>query len=143
MFFRVKKSGARQYLQIVENRWEEGQSRQRVLATLGRLEALQEDGALDSLLRSGSRFSDSMMVISRHQRGESMEVGSRRIGPARVFERLWQEVGCQEVTLASFCGCFPLVRRHSVFPLSPGLGCGEHRFLHSLRANEHQIFAGQ
>jgi transposase len=111
MFFRVKKSGARQYLQIVENRWEEGQSRQRVLATLGRLEALQEDGALDSLLRSGSRFSDSMMVISRHQRGESMEVDSRRIGPARVFERLWQEVGCQEVMKGL------LGERHFEFPV--------------------------
>jgi hypothetical protein len=97
MFFRVKKSGPRQYLQIVENRWEQGGSRQRVLATLGRLEELREHGALDSLLRSGAKFSDSMMVISRHKQGESPEVASLRIGPGRIFERLWKETGCREV----------------------------------------------
>lgn len=97
MFFRVKKSGPRQYLQIVENRWEQGASRQRVIATLGRMDELREDGSLDALLRSGSKFCETMMVISSHQRGESVEVGSHRIGPGLVFERLWQETGCREV----------------------------------------------
>ena len=41
MFFRTKKSGTRSYLQVVENRWENGRSRQRVVATLGRLDQLQ------------------------------------------------------------------------------------------------------
>jgi hypothetical protein len=107
MFFRVKKSGARQYLQIVENRWEEGQSRQRVLATLGRLEALQEDGALDSLLRSGSRFSDSMMVISRHQRGESMEVDSRRIEVVKNLVEIVSRPPVDHITRPS-CRTHPL-----------------------------------
>jgi transposase len=104
MFFRVKKSGPRDYLQIVENRWERGQSRQRVIATLGRLDELQEGGALDSLLKSGSRFSDSLMVISSHKRGESVDVRSRRIGPALIFERLWQETGCREVIKSLLAG---------------------------------------
>jgi hypothetical protein len=34
MFFRTKVSGPRAYLQVVENRWEAGRSRQRVVATL-------------------------------------------------------------------------------------------------------------
>ena len=34
MFFRTKTSGPRSYLQIVENRWEDGRPRQRVIATL-------------------------------------------------------------------------------------------------------------
>ena len=38
MFFRQKRSGKRVYLQIVENRWEQGRSKQRVIATLGRLQ---------------------------------------------------------------------------------------------------------
>jgi hypothetical protein len=97
MFFRVKKSGPRHYLQVVENRWEQGGSRQRVIATLGRVDELQADGTLDSLLRSGSKFCETMMVISSHERGESLEVGSRRIGPGLVFERLWEETGCREV----------------------------------------------
>ena len=44
MFFRTKTSGPRTYLQVVENRWEGGRSRQRVVATLGRLDQLQESG---------------------------------------------------------------------------------------------------
>jgi len=97
VFFRVKKSGPRQYLQIVENRWEQGGSRQRVIATLGRMDELQADGRLESLLRSGSKFCEAMMVISSQERGESLEVCSRRIGPGLVFERLWQETGCRQV----------------------------------------------
>jgi hypothetical protein len=50
MFFRTKKSGSRSYLQIAENRWENGRSRQRVITTLGRLDQLQESGQLDALL---------------------------------------------------------------------------------------------
>ena len=38
MFFRKKTSGGRAYLQIVENRREDGAVRQQVIATLGRLE---------------------------------------------------------------------------------------------------------
>ena len=40
MFFRQKKSGDRVYLQIVENRWKQGRSKQRVIATLGPLDRL-------------------------------------------------------------------------------------------------------
>jgi hypothetical protein len=50
MFFRTKTSGPRSYLQIVENRWEDGRPRQRVIATLGRLDQLQQTGQLDALL---------------------------------------------------------------------------------------------
>ena len=50
MLFRQKMSGNRVYLQIVENRWEQGRSKQRVIATLGRLDRLTESGQLDTLL---------------------------------------------------------------------------------------------
>ena len=52
MFVRVKKAGPYEYLQIVENRWEKGGSKQRVIATVGRLDQLQESGQLDGLLQS-------------------------------------------------------------------------------------------
>ena len=55
MFFRQKKSGSRVYLQVVENRWEDGRSKQRVIATLGRLDQLQESGQLEGLLRIRSQ----------------------------------------------------------------------------------------
>src|SRR5829696_6636672 len=66
MFFRTKTSGPRSYLQIVENRWEDGRTRQRVIATLGRLDQLQQDGRLDALLASGARLSQSVLLLSAH-----------------------------------------------------------------------------
>ena len=51
MFERVKKSGVYQYLQIVENRWENGKARQRVITTLVRLDQMSEKGAVESLIR--------------------------------------------------------------------------------------------
>jgi len=100
MFFRSKKSGPRTYLQIVENRWEEGRARQRVIATLGRLDQLQASGELDGLLRSGARFADAVMVLEAHAQGQAPTVDARRIGPALVFERLWEQSGCRAVLLA-------------------------------------------
>jgi hypothetical protein len=56
MFFRIKSSGPRRYLQIVENTRDGARTVQRVVATLGRVEDLQPDGGLDVLLRSGARL---------------------------------------------------------------------------------------
>jgi Transposase DDE domain len=97
MFFRTKTSGARSYLQIVENRWEGGRTRQRVIATLGRLDQLQQDGRLDALLASGARLSQSILLLSAHAKGQLPTITTRRIGPALVFQRLWQQTGCQRV----------------------------------------------
>jgi len=48
MFFRLKKSGQRGYVQIVENRRDGAAVRQRVIANLGRAEELAASGALAS-----------------------------------------------------------------------------------------------
>jgi len=97
MFFRQKTVKGHTYIQIVENRWEEGRTRQRVLATLGRLDQLQESGGLEVLLESGSRFAGSLLVLSEHRRGELPAIATRRIGAPRVVERLWRETGCAVV----------------------------------------------
>jgi DDE family transposase len=97
MFFRTKTSGPRSYLQIVENRWEDGRPRQRVIATLGRLDQLQQSGQLDALLVSGARLAQSVLLLSAHAKGQLPTITTRRIGPALVFERLWRETGCQRV----------------------------------------------
>jgi len=104
VFFREKKSGPRSYLQIVENRREGKKTRQQVIATLGRMDIVRESGQLEGLLRSGARFSKSLMVISAHKSGESLEVATRRIGPAMIFERLWQESGCRDVVRGLLSG---------------------------------------
>src|SRR5512132_444173 len=97
MFFRTKTSGPRSYLQIVENRWVDGRPRQRVIATLGRLDQLQQSGQLDALLVSGARLAQSVLLLSAHAKGQLPTITTRRIGPALVFERLWREAGCQRV----------------------------------------------
>lgn len=97
MFFRIKKSQARSYLQIVENHREDGRVKQRVIATLGRLEQLQDSGRLDALLQSGARFAEAVLLVSAHAKGELPELSTRRIGAVKIFERLWHETGCREV----------------------------------------------
>jgi len=97
VFIREKKSGPRSYLQIVENRREGKKTRQRVIATLGRMDELEGSGQLESLLRSASRFCEALMVLSAHRSGESLQVASERIGPAMIFERLWEQSGCPQV----------------------------------------------
>ena len=95
MYFRKKISGGRVYLQIAESRRVGGQIHQRVIATLGRLDALQASGQLERLVRSGARFATHAMVVTAAQDDPTAAV--RRIGPALVFERLWAETGCRAV----------------------------------------------
>jgi hypothetical protein len=95
MYFRKKVSGGRVYLQIAESRRVGGQVRQRVVVTLGRLDALQASGQLERLVRSGARFAERALLVTAAQDDPSATV--RRIGPALVFERLWAETGCRAV----------------------------------------------
>ncbi|MBK1671502.1 hypothetical protein CKO28_26235 [Rhodovibrio sodomensis] len=97
MFFRKKVNKGHTYIQLVENRREGGRTRQRQLASLGRLDELQASGSLDELLKSGGKFAQSAAVIAGARDGELDQVRSQRIGAAVVFERLWQETGCQRV----------------------------------------------
>src|SRR5512142_315289 len=97
MFFRTKTSGPRTYLQIVENRWEDGRPRQRVIATLGRLDQLQQSGQLDALLASGARLAQSVLLLPAHAKGQLPTITTRRIGPALIIQRLWEQTGCQRV----------------------------------------------
>jgi hypothetical protein len=91
MFARIKKSGQYQYLQIVENTKEKGKVRQRVIATVGRLDELEEKGRIETLIRSLSRFSErTLLVLS----GDSEVLAdAKKIGPALIFERLWESTG--------------------------------------------------
>jgi transposase len=97
MYFRKKTSGGRAYLQIVESRREGAQVRQQVIATLGRVEDLHKSGQLERLLRSGARFAAKAIVVDALNDGTAIRADVRRIGPALVFERLWDETGCRTV----------------------------------------------
>jgi transposase len=91
LFARIKKSGKYQYLQIVENRKEKRKVKQRVIATIGRMDRLQTKGRVETLIRSLSRFSERAMLILTGQSDVSAE--AVKIGPPIIFERLWKETG--------------------------------------------------
>ena len=95
MFARVKKSGKYQYLQIVENKKEQGKVKQRVIATVGRMDQLHDKGRVETLIRSLARFSEkALMILS----GKSdVKADSLTIGPTLIFQRLWEESGIKEV----------------------------------------------
>jgi hypothetical protein len=97
MYFRKKVSEGRVYLQIAESRREGKRVRQRVICTLGRLDELQASGQIERLVHSGGRFAEKAMVLSALQRDAVERLGTWRIGPALVFERLWAETGLQAV----------------------------------------------
>jgi transposase len=90
MYFRVKRTGSYAYLQIVESFREQGQVRQRVLSTVGRLDTLQASGQLDTLMRSGLRFCEKLAIIDAHAAGQTEPVQVQRVGPDLVFSRLWE-----------------------------------------------------
>src|SRR5499433_3892695 len=100
MYFRRKTSAGRAYLQIVASRRTGEQVRQQVIVTLGRYEDLQASGQLERLLRSGARFAAKAMVLSAAADDAAIKIAVRRIGPALVFERLWEETGCRAVISA-------------------------------------------
>ena len=91
MFVRAKKSGAYEYLQIVENQRVDGHVRQRVIATLGRLDVLQATGQIDSILSSGARFAQKVSVLDAHKHGRLPPAETIKIGPPKVFGRLWEQ----------------------------------------------------
>src|SRR6201998_1779380 len=100
MYFRRKTSAGRAYLQIVESRRDGDQVRQQVIATLGRFDELQVSGQLERLVPSGARFAAKAMALSAASNDAAIKIAVRRIGPALVFERLWDETGCRAVVTA-------------------------------------------
>ena len=95
MFARVKKSGKYQYLQIVENRKVKGKVKQRVIATIGRMDQLEAKGRIETLIRSLSRFSEKALLVLSGK--SDVSASARKIGPALIFERLWEELGIKSV----------------------------------------------
>ncbi len=97
MFFRVKPAKGYKYLQIARSVRRGKTVRQEIIATLGRLDVLQESGKLDSLLRSGLRFAQKVRVLDAHAAGQTEPVSIQKIGPDLVFGRLWKTMGFAEI----------------------------------------------
>ena len=97
MFVRAKKSGAYEYLQIVENQRVDGHVRQRVIATLGRLDVLQATGQIDAILSSGARFAQKVSVLDAHKHGRLPPAETIKVGPPKVFGRLWEQTRIKKI----------------------------------------------
>ena len=100
MFVRTQTNGSRTYLLIVDNQWVDGKVKQRVVLRLGRLDELLASGRLDSLIQSLGRFSEKLAVLGAQARGDSITTRSARIGPALIFQRLWQSCSIDKVLTA-------------------------------------------
>jgi len=100
LFVRTQTNGSRTYLLIVDNVRVDGKVKQRVLHRLGRLDELLASGQLDVLIQSLSRFSEKLAVLGAHAQGDSMVTHSARIGPALIFDRLWQSCSIDKVLSA-------------------------------------------
>ena len=97
MFIRTQTNGDRTYLLLVENERINGRLVQRVLHRLGRLDELRASGQLDAVLKSLGRFSDKLLVLDAHARGESVMTKTVGVGPALIVERVWRECGIADV----------------------------------------------
>ena len=99
MFFRLKTSGRRGYVQIVENRREGAAVRQRVIANLGRADELAASGALASLIASGAKLTDQVLLITAldEDADGALSVTAKRIGGPMLFGEIWERLGIAAV----------------------------------------------
>ena len=98
MFARVKKTGQYEYLQIVQNRREGAKTIQRVVATIGRIDQLQQKGEIESLVRSLSRFSEKVLLVLSGK--SDVKADAKKIGTVLICERLWKELGIGKIIIS-------------------------------------------
>src|SRR5680860_379821 len=91
MFVKITTSGPRQYVKLVEAfRDATGVSRQRVVATLGRLETVRA-GEADSLVNGLLRAAGKPTL--EDGTGETSFAPARAVGDTWLLTALWQELG--------------------------------------------------
>ena len=92
-----KRIGPYTYVYLVENVREEGRTKQRIIANLGRKEVVVA-AVISTGWRAPSPGWRSVRWCCRWSRGEARRnARCQRIGPPLLFERLWHEIGCRAV----------------------------------------------
>src|SRR5258708_39328338 len=94
MFARDKRIGPYTYVYLVETVREEGRTKKRIIANLGRKEVVVARGVLDRLAGSVVRLAPRLMVLWLVVGGAPPHARSQRIWPGLLVERL------------GVCGCF-------------------------------------
>jgi len=97
MFIRVKRNGNYDYLQLVTSQRIDGKVRQSVIGTLGRRDLLEDSETLPGLMASLNKFTRHAAVLADHRAGRTEMLWARSIGPALVFERIWEMLDLPEV----------------------------------------------
>jgi len=72
----------------------DGKLRQKVVTYLGRLDELQREGAIDSLVEGLARYAERAQVMDLAQ--DLLAHAAKEYGPVLVFKRLWEELGLGE-----------------------------------------------
>ena len=97
MFFRLKKSGERGYVQIVENKRDGAAVRQRVIANVGRADELAAPARSPSH-RFGGQAHRSVLINALDEDAEgALSVTAKRIGGPMLFGRIWERLGVADV----------------------------------------------
>jgi hypothetical protein len=78
-----------------------GKPRQKVVAYLGRLDELREEGAIDALVEGLAQYAQQARVLDVAR--DLFVHAAKEYGPVLVFKRLWEELGLGEL-LARYVG---------------------------------------
>ncbi|MCD4693670.1 MAG: IS1634 family transposase [Calditrichales bacterium] len=129
MYTRIKKSGKYEYLQICRSIREGKKVKQHVIATIGRMDQLNDKGEIEGLVRSLAKYSKKvLMILSGKSNPKALNY---KIGPSLIFERLWEESGIKSI-IKSHLQCraftFPVERALFLTVLHRLLVSGSDRF---------------
>ena len=69
-----------------------------MVASLGRADELAASGALASLIASGAKLADQVLLIHAiDEGGGALSVAAKRIGGPMLFGRIWERLGVADV----------------------------------------------
>jgi hypothetical protein len=66
-----------------------------VVATIGRMDQIQDKGEIENLVRSLSRYSEKVLLVLSGK--SDIRADAKKIGPALICERLWKELGIGKI----------------------------------------------
>ena len=95
MFVRTKRTGKNEYLQIVQNYREGYKTKQHIIGNLGRVDEVAGSKDIDTLISKLSNYSKETLMVLNGQ--SKIDAHSISIGPALIFERLWNELGLPSI----------------------------------------------
>ena len=94
--FKNKDGSIREYLVLVEGTRVDGKVRQKVLATIGRIDELKKGGGLERLKASLDRFMGLEMNAETEQKSLDL-VSAKKFGAVYFLEQIWEKLGYKKI----------------------------------------------